>query len=435
MVPPNGFRMDSINVLLIGSGAREHALAWSLRKSPYLGDLFCAPGNPGMATLGQCVPLPATAPQEIIAFCRNHQIGLVIIGPEAPLAAGLADALSQAGIRVFGPSKAAAQLEASKGFTKDLCHEAGIPTAAYRRFHQRETALAYIRTQPLPLVIKANGLAAGKGVTIAQTLTEAERAIDTCFAGTFGGVDGGVVIEEFLEGEEASFFALADGTSALPFATAQDYKRAFDGDSGPNTGGMGAISPAAIMTEDLCQEVMARIVVPTLRTMAARGTPFRGILYAGLMLTAAGPKLIEYNVRFGDPECQVLMRRLDSDLLAALLLTACGRLHEVKLRWHTGTALGVVMAAQGYPGASQTGGAIQGIQAAEEVEGVVVFQAGTRQTEDGLVASGGRVLTVTALGATLTEARSHAYEAVSRISWPGGYYRRDIGVRHTLKVE
>ncbi len=418
-----------MNVLLIGSGGREHALAWALGASPLLTKLFCAPGNPGIAEHADCVPLDAADHEAIVRFCREASIGLVVVGPEAPLVAGLADDLTAAGIEVFGPSKAAARLEGSKGFTKDFCREHGIPTAAYGRFAGGASALVYAERQRLPVVIKADGLAAGKGVTIAATLAEAEAAIRTCSSGAFGEAGLEVVIEEFLEGEEASFFALVDGANALALATAQDHKRVGDGDTGPNTGGMGAYSPAPVMTPAMCERAMDEIIRPTVAGMAARGTPFRGMLYAGLMITESGPRLIEYNVRFGDPECQVLMMRLKSDLLAALLATVDGVLGSFDLRWRDDAALTVVMAAEGYPAAPQTGTEIRDLDRAGAVEGVQIFHAGTRREGGRLLADGGRVLNVTALGATVAEARARAYEAVSRVDWPGGFCRRDIGWR------
>lgn len=415
-----------MNVLLIGGGGREHALAWKLRQSPLLDILYCAPGNAGIAEVAECVALDIAHHDAVIRFCREKDIALVVIGPEAPLVAGLADDLEAAGIKVFGPSRAAARLEGSKGFTKDLCAEYGIPTASYRRFADAHAAEAYVKTQALPIVVKADGLAGGKGVTVAASRDEAEAAIDACFAGALGAQ---VVIEEFLEGEEASFFALVDGTAALPLATAQDHKRAFDGDKGPNTGGMGAYSPAPIMTPALCARVMEEIVIPTVRAMRARGTPFKGVLYAGLMIKDGAPKLIEYNVRFGDPEAQVLMMRLGSDLLPALLATAEGRLGKLVLNWHDEAALCVVMAAKGYPGAYGKGTEIKGLDEAGADPDVQVFHAGTRRDGTRLLADGGRVLGVTARGKDIAEAKRRAYRAVDKIDWPGGFCRRDIGWR------
>lgn len=424
-----------MNVLLIGSGGREHALAWALSASPLLSKLFCAPGNAGIAEVADCVRLDPADHDAVIRFCRDHSIELVMIGPEAPLVAGLGDALGEAGIRYFGPTKAAAQLEGSKGFTKDLCREANIPTAAYGRFTDAEAAKTYLASQGLPIVIKADGLAAGKGVVIATTRTEAEAAIDACLSGAFGAAGSEVVIEEFLEGEEASFFALCDGVTALPLASAQDHKRVGDGDTGPNTGGMGAYSPAPVMTQDITDRVMREIIMPTVNAMAERGTPFRGVLFAGLMITTSGPKLIEYNARFGDPETQVLMMRLKSDLLAALLATADGVLKDFDLRWSDDAALTVVMAANGYPGTPTKGTEIKGLEAAKLVPNVEIFHAGTRRDGARLLADGGRVLNVTGRGRTVAEARDAAYAAIAKIDWPGGFYRKDIGWRALQRRE
>jgi phosphoribosylamine--glycine ligase len=418
-----------MNLLLIGGGGREHALAWKLRQSPLLERLYCAPGNAGIAQIAEWVTLDVADQAAVIEFCRKKDIGLVVIGPEAPLVAGLADDLEAAGIKVFGPSRAAAQLEGSKGFTKDLCAEYGIPTAAYRRFDDAFAAKAYVATQNLPIVVKADGLAAGKGVVIAQTRAAANEAIDDCFGGAFGAAGGEVVIEEFLEGEEASFFALVDGETALPLAAAQDHKRAFDGDQGPNTGGMGAYSPAPIMTPALCAQVMEEIIRPTVRAMRARGAPFKGVLYAGLMIKDGAAKLIEYNVRFGDPEAQVLMLRLKSDLLPALLAVAEGRLSGIALDWHDDAALCVVMAARGYPGAYAKGSEIKGLEAAGADPDVQVFHAGTKREGERILADGGRVLGITARSSGIAEAQARAYAAVNRIDWPGGFCRRDIGWR------
>jgi len=416
-----------MNVLLIGGGGREHALAWKLKQSPLLDRLYCAPGNAGIAAVAECLKLDIADHAAIARFCKEKAIGLVVIGPEAPLVAGLADALAASGIAVFGPSREAAQLEGSKGFTKDLCAEHGIPTAAYRRFDVADAAKAYLAGQSLPIVVKADGLAAGKGVVVAATREEAEAAVDACFSGALG--EGGVVIEEFLDGEEASFFALVDGETALPLATAQDHKRAYDGDRGPNTGGMGAYSPAPVMTPALCAQVMEKIVLPTVRAMKARGTPFKGVLYAGLMIKDGVAKLIEYNVRFGDPEAQVLMLRLKSDLLPALLAVAEGRLRGVSLDWHAEPALCVVMAAKGYPGAYEKGSEIKGLEAAGADPNVVIFHAGTRRDRERILADGGRVLGVTARGSTIAEAKFRAYAAIDKIDWPGGFCRSDIGWR------
>jgi phosphoribosylamine---glycine ligase len=414
-----------MNVLLIGAGGREHALAWALLASPLLGKLTCAPGNAGIADIADCVALDVADHGAVAGFCRENNIELVVVGPEAPLVAGLADDLGAAGIKVFGPSRAAAQLEGSKGFTKDFCAEHGIPTAAYARCSDRAAALAYLERQALPIVVKADGLAAGKGVTVAETREAAVDAVEACFSGAMG--DGGVVIEEFLVGEEASFFALVDGSHALPLASAQDHKRAFDGDQGPNTGGMGAYSPAPVVTPEIARRTMDEIIWPTVKGMAARGTPYKGVLYAGLMITDSGPKLIEYNVRFGDPETQVLMLRLKSDLLPALLATADGVLKTFDVRWHDDAAITVVMAANGYPGDYAKGSEIRGLDAAQAVEGVEVFHAGTARDGGRLVATGGRVLNISARGRTLAEARARAYAAVDKVDWPGGFCRSDIG--------
>ncbi len=417
-----------MNVLLIGSGGREHALAWKLAASPMLTKLYAAPGNPGIAGEAECVALDIDDHAVVVSFCRDASIGLVVIGPEAPLVAGLADTLRAAGFAVFGPSAAAAQLEGSKGFTKDLCARYDIPTAAYGRFNNAPKAKAYARRMGAPIVIKADGIAAGKGVTVAMTLDEALDAIDACFEGAFGAAGAEVVVEEFLEGEEASFFCLCDGKTALLFGTAQDHKRVGDGDTGPNTGGMGAYSPAPVMTPELVERTMREIIEPTMRGMAEAGMPFSGVLYAGLMLTSDGPKLIEYNVRFGDPECQVLMMRLKDDLLVLLEAAAEGQLGHMSARWRDEAALTVVMAAKGYPGTPQKGSVISGIDAAAG-EDIEIFHAGTAEREGRLVANGGRVLNVTALGKTVGEAAGRAYGAVDRIDWPEGFCRRDIGWR------
>jgi phosphoribosylamine--glycine ligase len=418
-----------MNVLLLGSGGREHALAWALSASPLLTKLFCAPGNAGIAEVAQCIPLDPANQDSIIEFCRDERIELVVIGPEAPLVAGLGDALGDAGIRYFGPTKSAAQLEGSKGFTKDLCRKAGIPTAAYGRFMDLDAAKTYLASQSVPIVIKADGLAAGKGVVIAETRADAEAAVEGCLGGAFGAAGAEVVIEEFLVGEEASFFALCDGVTALPLASAQDHKRVGDGDTGPNTGGMGAYSPAPVMTAEMTERVMTEIINPTVKEMAARGMPFKGVLFAGLMITATGPKLIEYNVRFGDPETQVLMMRLKSDLLAALLATTDGVLKTFDMRWSDDAALTVVMAANGYPGTPQKGTEIKGLDLAKAVPNVEIFHAGTRRDGDRIIADGGRVLNVTGRGKTVKDARDAAYAAIAKIDWPGGFYRKDIGWR------
>jgi len=417
-----------MNVLLIGSGGREHALAWRLAASPLLTKLYAAPGNPGIAKEAELVALDIADHDAVRRFCLDHGIGLVVVGPEAPLVAGLADDLREAGIRVFGPSKAAARLEGSKGFTKDLCARFGIPTGAYRRFSALEPAKAYVQQQGAPIVIKADGLAAGKGVTVAMTLEEAIGALEACFDGFFGSAGAEVVVEEFLTGEEASFFCLCDGTTALPFGTAQDHKRVGDGDTGPNTGGMGAYSPAPVMTPEIVERTMREIVEPTMRGMADMGHPFQGVLFVGLMIGDNGPQLIEYNVRFGDPECQVLMMRLKEDLLVLLNAAVDGQLAHASARWSDETALTVVMAAKGYPASPEKGSVIRGVEAAAG-ENVEIFHAGTDLRGGELVAKGGRVLNVTAMGASAGEAQKRAYEAVGRIDWPEGFCRSDIGWR------
>jgi phosphoribosylamine---glycine ligase len=418
-----------MNVLLIGSGGREHALAWALRASPMLAKLYCAPGNAGIAALAECVALNVSDHSAVIAFCRTHEIGFVVIGPEAPLVAGLGDALGHAGLLYFGPTKAAAQLEGSKGFTKDLCREFNIPTAAYGRFKDAASARAYLAGQAVPIVVKADGLAAGKGVIIANTPAEADAAIDACFSGAFGAAGAEVVIEEFMEGEEASFFALCDGKTALALATAQDHKRVGEGDTGLNTGGMGAYSPAPVMTAQMIERTMAEIIRPTVAGMAKRGTPFTGVLFAGLMITSSGPKLIEYNARFGDPETQVLMMRLQSDLLPALIATSEGTLDRVTLQWSDDVALTVVMAARGYPGTPLKGTEIKGLESEARIDGVEIFHAGTKRNGARLIADGGRVLNVTARGLSVAEAQASAYAAVAQIDWPEGFCRKDIGWR------
>jgi phosphoribosylamine--glycine ligase len=421
---------SGMNVLLLGSGGREHALAWKLVQSRGLDTLYAAPGNPGIARVATLVPLDATDHAAVVAFVREHDVGLVVIGPEAPLVDGLADTCRAADIPVFGPSKAAAQLEGSKGFTKDLCLRAGIPTAGYVRVKTREEAdAALARTFSLPVVIKADGLAAGKGVVIAFSAAEADAALDALF--TDGEAEA--VIEEFLEGEEASLFVLTDGVALMPFGSAQDHKRVGEGDTGLNTGGMGAYSPALVLTPALEKRAIDEIVAPTVAAMAAEGMPFSGVLYAGLMLTPQGPKLIEYNARFGDPETQVLMMRFQGDLLATMLATAEGRLGEMPAaQFSDETALTVVMAANGYPGTPKAGGAIVGLDSARAAGGTV-FHAGTRLEDGGLVASGGRVLAVTATGDDVATAQANAYRAVEAIDFAEGFYRRDIGWREIAR--
>ena len=422
-----------MNILLLGSGGREHALAWKLAQSRLLSrdedKFYAAPGNPGIADHAECIALDATNHHEVIRFCEDEHIGLVVIGPEAPLVDGLADSLRAVGLAVFGPSKAAAQLEGSKGFTKDLCERAGIPTAGYVRTASLAEATAALDRFAPPFVLKADGLAAGKGVVIAQSRAEAAEALTDMYSGRFGEAGAEVVIEEFMEGEEASYFALTDGATILPFGTAQDHKRVGDGDTGPNTGGMGAYSPAPVLDAMLQGEVLEKIVAPTVKTLAEEGMPYSGVLYAGLMLTREGPRLIEYNVRFGDPECQVLMMRLESDLGELMLACANSSLAACEpAKMSRDTALTVVMAAKGYPGTPEKGGAIDLGEA--EAEGAKVFHAGTRRGGDGvLVANGGRVLNVTATGATVTEAQAAAYAAADKVDFPSGFCRRDIGWR------
>jgi phosphoribosylamine--glycine ligase len=418
-----------MNVLLIGGGGREHALAWALNASPLLTKLYAAPGNAGIADVAKCVALDAADHGAVLRFVKDQAIDFVIIGPEAPLVAGLSDALAGVGVKHFGPSRAASQLEGSKGFTKDLCRDAGIPTGSYGRFSDAHSARCYLDSHPLPVVVKADGLAAGKGVVVAATRAEAEAAVDACFAGAFGAAGAEVLIEEFLDGEEASFFALCDGRDSVALATAQDHKRVGDGDTGPNTGGMGAYSPAPVMTAALVERTMREIIRPTVAAMAARGTPFKGVLFAGLMITADGPKLIEYNVRFGDPETQVLMVRLNSDLLAAMLATADGELSQLDLHWRDDAALTVVLAGKGYPGTPLKGTEIRGLEAARQTPGVEIFHAGTRRDGDRVLADGGRVLNVTAVGSSVAEAQQRAYAAIAKIDWPGGFWRHDIGWR------
>jgi phosphoribosylamine--glycine ligase len=420
-----------MKVLVVGSGGREHALCWAIAASPICDALYCAPGNAGIAAEAECVAVTAEDTGGLVAFAKDKNIDFVVVGPEAPLVAGLVDRLSAAGIKAFGPTAAAAALEGSKGFTKDLCAKYDIPTAAYRRFTDLQAARAYIRERGAPIVVKADGLAAGKGVTVARSLDEALAAAeDALSGGRFGEAGAEIVVEECLEGEEVSIFALCDGTSALMMAAAQDHKAVYDGDKGPNTGGMGAYSPAPVMTEALAAEIEETVIRRTVAAMKAEGRPYTGVLYAGLMITADGPKLIEYNVRFGDPECQVLMLRLKSDLLPALLAACDGLLDTFDLRWYDEVALTVVMASNGYPGSYEKGSEIRGLDAAETDDKVKVFHAGTARRADGaLIATGGRVLNVTALGDTVRDAQQRAYAAVDRIDWPGGFCRRDIGWR------
>jgi phosphoribosylamine--glycine ligase len=414
------------NLLLIGSGGREHALAWRLSRSPLLDRLFIAPGNPGTAECGENVALDIADHAAVAAFCRANAVALVVVGPEAPLVAGLADDLRAAGVRVFGHSRAAARLEGSKAFTKKICEAAGVPTARHARFDSAAPAKAHVRAEGAPIVVKYDGLAAGKGVTVASTIAEAEAAIDALYAGE---PEATVVIEECMTGEEVSFFALVQGEQCLPLAAAQDHKRVGDGDTGPNTGGMGAYSPVAAFTEAMRDKVMERIIRPTAREMARRGEPCSGVLFAGLMLTAEGPKLIEYNVRFGDPECQALMLRLESDLLPLLMAAADGDLSGAEVRWRDEAAVVVVMAARGYPGEPLRGTMIKGVEAADALPGVKVLHAGTRREGQSLLAAGGRVLGVGATGKDIAEAKARAYAGVDLVDWPEGFCRRDIGWR------
>ena len=415
-----------MNVLLIGSGGREHALAWKLAASPLLTKLYAAPGNPGIAEDAEIVALKTDNHAAVIAFAKEKKIDLVVVGPEAPLTAGLADDLIAAGVKVFGPQKIPATLEGSKSFTKRLCAENNIPTAAFIETKSREAARAHIEKHGAPIVLKADGLHAGKGVIVAMDKAEALLAVDQVFA--MGG-NAPVVIEEFLDGEEASYFCFVHGEQVLPLASAQDHKRVFDNDQGPNTGGMGAYSPAPVFTKEIEQEVLEKIVRPTARALSNAGTPYSGVLYIGLMITKDGPKLIEYNVRFGDPECQVLMPRMKDDLLTLMLATANGELDKSSVRWRDEVAITVVFANQGYPGSYKSGAEIRGIEKANAIEGVTVFHAGTKRDGDKILSNGGRVLNVTALGKSVTEARERAYRAIGLIDWPQGFYRSDIGWR------
>lgn len=414
-----------MNILILGGGGREHALAWAIRQNPKCDRLFVAPGNAGMESVARLVDLDILSGPDVIAFCEENAIDLAVIGPEAPLAAGVADDLRAAGFLVFGPSKAAAMLEASKSFTKAVCDACGAPTAAWARFDAAGPARDYIRDKGAPIVVKADGLAAGKGVTVAMTEAEALAAVDEAF----GAAGAEVVIEEFMEGEEASFFVLCDGTDCLPIGTAQDHKRVGEGDTGPNTGGMGAYSPAPVLTQAIQDDVMARIVRPTVAEMARRGTPFQGVLYAGLMIRDGQARLVEYNVRFGDPECQVLMMRLGAQALDLILACAEGRLTETAVTWAEDHALTVVLAARGYPGPYEKGTEIGGLDALPRDSSQMVFHAGTALKDGALVATGGRVLAATGRGATLAEAHARAYALADAIDWPGGFYRRDIGWR------
>ncbi|MDP2740824.1 MAG: phosphoribosylamine--glycine ligase [Pseudorhodobacter sp.] len=418
-----------MNILILGGGGREHSLAWAIKQNPKCDRLIVAPGNAGIARLAECADLDILDGAAVVTFCAENAVDLIIIGPEAPLAAGVADATRAAGLLTFGPSAAAAQLETSKAFTKAICAACGAPTAAWARFTDPEPAKAYIRAQGVPIVVKADGLAAGKGVIVAETLPEALAAIDEMFAGGFGAAGAAVVIEDFMAGEEASFFVLTDGVHALPIGTAQDHKRAYDGDTGPNTGGMGAYSPAPCLTDAIAAQAMAEIVLPTIAEMARRGTPYQGVLYAGLMIKDGHARLVEYNARFGDPECQVLMLRLGAQVLDLMLACAEGRLEGSLVNWADDHALTVVMATRGYPGAYAKGSAIHGVEALPEDSFHMTFHAGTTASGSQIIASGGRVLDVTARAATLAQARARAYAMVDAIDWPEGFCRRDIGWR------
>jgi phosphoribosylamine---glycine ligase len=418
-----------MKILVLGSGGREHALCWKIAASPLVTKLWCMPGNAGIARDAECVAGDIADHPAVIAFCKANNVDFVVVGPDAAVAAGVVDDLNAEGFKAFGPTRAAAQLESSKSFTKQLCRDNSIPTAAYEHFKDAEAAKAYIRKQGAPIVVKADGLAAGKGVVVAQTIDEALAAVDMMFGGGFGASGAEVVIEEFMTGEEASFFVLCDGEHALPLATAQDHKRVFDGDEGPNTGGMGAYSPAPVMTEALCKQVMDEMITPTLRAMKAMGAPYKGVLYAGIMLTDKGPKLVEYNARFGDPECQVLMLRMMSDVVPALLACAEGQLHHMSLRWYDDTAITVIMATKGYPGDYAKGSRIEGLDEAAKVEGVEIFHAGTKLIDGHITAYGGRVLNVCALAKNVSDARERAYAAIGKIRWSEGFCRSDIGWR------
>ena len=426
-------REQRTNVLILGSGAREHALARACAKSASIGNLFVAPGNPGCTTIAQTVPLNPAEHPKVIAFCRSAAIDLVVIGPEGPLVSGLADALTDARILCCGPTRDAARLEGSKGYAKDFCREFGIPTGDFRRFGDPRAAKRYIRQRGAPIVVKADGLAAGKGVVVARTIEEAEVAVDTFLSRVWASAGSEIIVEAFLEGEEVSFFALCDGVRAMPLSSAQDHKRVGDGDRGPNTGGMGAYSPPTIMTPKLTQRVMTEIITPTLRGMNERGSPFRGLLFAGLIVDERGPKVIEFNVRFGDPEAEVILARLDDDLLPLLIGCANGSLHGNPPRFSSNAAVAVVMAARGYPGQPLRGSRIGAIEDAESLPGVVVLHGGTCEADGAIFADGGRVLTITALGSDLAEARQRAYAAVDRIEWSDGFFRRDIGWRATTR--
>lgn len=418
-----------MNILVIGSGGREHALVWKISQSPLVKRIFAAPGNGGIGDMATCVPLDSSDQDAVVKFCTEKDIGLVVVGPEVPLVAGLVDRLENENITTFGPGAYAAQLEGSKGFTKDLCAKYNIPTAAYGRFKKPQAAKAFARGKGTPIVIKADGLAAGKGVIIADTLEQAHAAIDDILGGQFGAAGAELVIEEFLTGEEASFFALCDGDNILPLATAQDHKQVGEGDTGPNTGGMGAYSPAAVMTDEMTARTINEIILPTVRAMKEKGHPFKGVFFAGLMITARGPELIEYNVRFGDPECQVLMMRMKSDIVPALIACSKGGVDKIEMVWHDKSALAVVMAARGYPGKYDKNTEIGNLDQASSDDNTCIFHAGTRKEDGKILATGGRVLNVTALGTNVSAARDRAYAALDQINWRQGFCRRDIGWR------
>lgn len=424
-----------MNVLVVGSGGREHALIWALSQSPLNPTLYCAPGNAGISSLAQCLPIAVDQIESLVKACQEHHIDFVVIGPEVPLSLGLADQLRKANITCFGPSQAAAEIESSKGFMKDLAAAAGVPTAEYKRFTNAKEAHAYVKTKGAPIVIKADGLAAGKGVTVAQTVEEALHAIDDAMVrDIFGSSGHSLVIEEFMTGEEASFFAICDGRTAIPFAAAQDHKAVFDGDKGPNTGGMGAYSPTPVIDTAMQEHIMREIINPTVKTMHDMGRPFTGVLFAGLMITSTGPKLIEFNARFGDPETEAMLPLLKSDLLALLHAASTGKLAGMDIEWHKGASLSVIMAAQGYPGEYQKNTVIRHLERAAAIPGVLIFHAGTNRHANGdIQATGGRVLAITATAPTIREAQALAYKAVDQIAWPEGFCRRDIGWRAIAK--
>lgn len=418
-----------MNILILGSGGREHSLAWAVNQNPKCDILYCAPGNAGISKVAQCVDLNIENSSDVLKFCLDERIQFVIIGPEAPLAMGIADDLRANNILTFGPSASAAKLESSKAFTKGVCDSCNAPTAKYARFTELELAIEYVHEQGAPIVVKADGLAGGKGVIVAMTLDEAINGLKDIFSGAFGKAGAEVVIEEFMEGEEASFFILSDGKNILPIGTAQDHKRVFDGDTGPNTGGMGAYSPAPIMTKGVTSKAISQIIQPTIDEMAKRGIPYQGVLYAGFMIKDGEPKLVEYNVRFGDPECQALMMRLGAQALDAMLACAKGELNNYKLNWADDHALTIVYAAKGYPGTYEKGSNILGLDTISESTNIQVFHAGTKEEENNIIATGGRVLNITARGSSLKEAHRLAYETIEKIQWENGFYRNDIGWR------